>query len=246
MMPLVALRDVSVAFPLYDALRRSLKRRLLGRGGGAGERMTATALDGVTLDLAAGTRLAVLGGNSSGKTTLLRVIAGLVAPCSGQASVAGRVGAVFGMGFGFHPDATLNGLALGQALLAGYSPREARDRAHEMLSFAEIAERAGSAPVSAAPPGLVTRLGLAASLIPRCDILVLDEVLERIDPPFLAKVVEALAAPAFASAILVVVERSQAILGSLCREAIVVDGGRLTARGSLADVLGAEGKPLTF
>lgn len=242
----VQLSDVGVTFRIYDASQRSIKRRLLPLGhAGFGARLEIAALSRVDLTLEPGSRVALLGSNSSGKTTLLRVIAGLVPPKSGKVVVEGRPGAVFSMGFGVSPDASLTDLAYAQGLLMGLAPSEARAKVGAILDFAELT---GHADCSAhvAPPGLLSRFGIAAVLCLGADIILLDEVLESMDARLHRKFEDAILDRAGQGAILVMAERSRSLLSRFCAEAVLLHDGRVTAHAPLAEVLANSGAPLTF
>src|SRR5207344_1382176 len=96
-MTLVRAENLVVDFPIYGSRSRSLKNTLMraATGGnpvrGAGEKIVVRALDHVSFDLPEGDRVAVIGHNGSGKSTVLRVLAGAYEPVSGELAVNGRV-----------------------------------------------------------------------------------------------------------------------------------------------------------
>jgi ABC-type polysaccharide/polyol phosphate transport system ATPase subunit len=243
--PALSLDDVSVDFPLYDARYRSIKWAPLDRGRGEAHGLGARALDGVSLAVEAGRRIAVFGGNSSGKTTLLRVLAGLLQPGRGRVARVGRVGAVFSMGFGFDPEARLKDLAYAQGLLMGVPAAEARGTVPMILDFAGIDGHADT-PALVVPPGLLFRLAMATILCFDADIVLLDEVLDIVDPEFLAKVEAALSHPTRADTIVMMAERSRLLAQRFCTEALVLDHGRLVETGPVSQVLAGAGAAVTF
>lgn len=240
----IELENVSVTYRLFDAGDRSFAR-LLFKGSGHGAAMTISALDGITLGIEAGSRVAVLGANSSGKTTLLRVLAGLLPPKSGRVHVEGRPGAVFSMGFGITPEAGLGDLAYAQGLLMGLSPADARAKVRPILEFAGLHEQ-GNSRAGVTPPGILARLGIASVLCLGADIILLDEILDLVDPSFHDRVVAALDQRTGQGAILLLVERSRELLSRFCTEAIVLQDGRLLQRTPLAEALDRSGASQTF
>lgn len=242
----VQLSNVGVTFRIYDSGQRSFKRRLLPFGSGkVGSGLEIEALSGIDLTLEPGTRIALLGANSSGKTTLMRVIAGLVPPKQGQAVIQGMPGAVFSMGFGVTPEASVAELAYAQGLLTGLTQSEARAKVGAILDFAELAEHADSQAL-VAPPGILSRLGIAANLCLGADIFLLDEVFDNMDPRLHHKFEAAILGRVEQGAILVLVERSRSLLSRLCSEALLLRDGRIADRAPLTEMLPNAGATLTF
>lgn len=240
----IELENVSVTYRLFDAGDRSFARSLF-RGADHGTAMTISALDDVTLRLEPGSRIAVLGANSSGKTTLLRVLAGLLPPKSGRVHVEGRPGAVFSMGFGIDPEAGLGDLAYAQGLLMGLSPADARAKVRPILEYAG-AHDLGNSRAGVTPPGILARLGIASALCLDADIILLDEILDLVDPSFHDRVVCTLEQRTGRGAILLLVERSRELLSRFCSDAVVLQDGRLLNRTTLADALDRSGASQTF
>lgn len=116
-MAAIKLTNVSVHFPIYDSRSRSLKRRAMsvvtggrvrseptGRISTDAKGVSVRALDHVDLTIEHGSRIGLIGRNGVGKSTLLRVIAGIYAPAQGKVSVDGKI-ALFGGSLGIDPEA---------------------------------------------------------------------------------------------------------------------------------------------
>jgi len=151
-----------------------------------------TALDGVDLTVRTGTVLGMLGPNGAGKTTAVRVLATLLRPDAGRASVGGydvvrdshRVRQLIGLtGQYAAVDENLTGtenlLLIGRLL--GLSRPDARARARELLADFGLADAAGRA-TKTYSGGMRRRLDLAASLVGRPQLLYLDEPTTGLDP----------------------------------------------------------------
>jgi oleandomycin transport system ATP-binding protein len=151
-----------------------------------------TALDGVDLAVRTGTVLGLLGPNGAGKTTAVRVLATLIRPDAGHATVGGydvvrqahQVRSLIGLtGQYASVDETLTGvenlLLIGRLL--GQSRREARARAHELLRNFHLDDAADRA-AGKYSGGMRRRLDLAASLVGRPRLLYLDEPTTGLDP----------------------------------------------------------------
>lgn len=239
-MPSIRLEAVNVTFRLYDSSLRSIKRAAFHRASD----LTAPALERVDLRIGPGERIAVLGANSSGKTTLLRVFAGILRPLSGHVDIDGRVGAAFAMGYGFDIQARLRDIVYAEGLLMGQSAASARRKVGDVLALADVEDNADT-PGLVMPRGTLNRVALAAMIVFGADIFLLDEVLETIDPQFIRRFRDLLSAPEHADAIVVIVERSRAVIGDWCDRALLLDRGRVVHQGPLTEVL-AQAAAVTF
>ena len=248
-MPSVELDRVWVRFPLYGAWNRSPVKHLLWKHLGPavppGKRSTVSeALSEVSLSLTGGQRLAVLGSNGSGKTSLARVATGLIHPNRGRATLTGSPFAVLSIGCESHPEATVVDTIVLHALLAGQSVREARITADKVIEFgglADITDRTTGELSS----GTVLRMGLGTALFLGCDIIALDEVMDTADPEFI-RMVKDILVTRLGSAIILVIERSRAILDNLCPTAIVLEKGRIIDRGDYDEILSRHRDRYTF
>lgn len=151
-----------------------------------------TALDDVSIEVAEGTVLGLLGHNGAGKTTLINILSTLLPPSSGSATVAGydvvrqshQVCARIGLTGQFAAvDEQLTGEAnlILIARLLGASKREARNRAEQLLTVFDLTE-AAKRPAKTYSGGMRRRLDLSASLVGRPDVIFLDEPTTGLDP----------------------------------------------------------------
>ena len=98
------------------------------------------ALDGVTLDVRQGSTLGIIGRNGSGKSSLLKLIAGIGKPSSGTIHVSGRVSALIELGAGFHPEISGRENVFINGMMLGLSKAEVARRFDEIVAFAELGD----------------------------------------------------------------------------------------------------------
>lgn len=150
------------------------------------------ALDGVSLRVPPGAVLGLVGRNGAGKSTAIRVLAGLLAPHGGRAEVGGRTfdgertAILRETGYLLAEPALFAYLTPGETLrflgeANGLAPAEAERRTEDLLRFWEL-EEAGDRLVEGFSTGMAKRLALAAALVHNPRLLVLDEPFESLDP----------------------------------------------------------------
>lgn len=223
----VRIRDVSKTYgggirTVYAAARS------LGRGR---KPKAAPALSGVTLDIRRGERVGLIGRNASGKSTLLKIIAGVLRPTSGSVETFGRVESMLELGIGFNPEFTGRENILLYASLLGLDRREIQRRHEEVAGFAEIGEFMDQ-PIKHYSSGMVLRLAFGAFVLVRPDILIIDEALAVGDIFFQQRCFDFLRGP-LADATKIIVSHDPAALSALCARLIVLDRGRVDYDGPI-------------
>jgi lipopolysaccharide transport system ATP-binding protein len=195
------------------------------------------ALQGVSMEVGRGEVLGIIGRNGAGKSTILRILTRITAPTAGWAEIHGRVGALIGVGTGFHPDLTgrenvyLNGAVLGM------KKAEIKRRFDEIISFAEI-DRFLDTPVKRYSSGMYMRLAFAVAAHMEPEILLVDEVLAVGDAAFQRKCLGKMEGIASESRAILFVSHNMSAVQSLCHRVIWLDEGRIVAEGNPRDVVG--------
>jgi ABC-2 type transport system ATP-binding protein len=204
-----------------------------------------TAVDSIDLEVAPGDVYGFLGPNGSGKTTTVRMLLGLVLPTSGTVEVLGapiprharrvlhRVGALVEAPAAYgHLNARAN-LALLDAAGPGGPRRTRRRRIDEALEQVGLAG-VGRRPVKAYSLGMRQRLGIAAALIRRPELLVLDEPTNGLDPRGIHEIRDLLLSLNATGTTLFLSSHLLAEVEQLCRRVGVLDRGRLVLQDTLA------------
>jgi lipopolysaccharide transport system ATP-binding protein len=223
---------------LKDALARVLEapRRAWRGRTHPGPKAEIWALRDVSFDVRRGEALAVIGGNGAGKSTLLKLLSQVARPTIGRAWIHGRVGSLLEVGTGFHGELTgreniyLNGAVLGM------TRAEIARKFDEILAFAEV-EKFLDTPVKRYSSGMHMRLAFAVAAHLEPEILLVDEVLAVGDAAFQRKCLGKMGEVAREGRTVLFVSHSMASVQRLCQTAILLDGGRMTACGKVADVV---------
>lgn len=126
----ISVKNASIEIPIHNgsaSLKTALLRKAVGgRFGKVGRNMLVRALTGVSLEIKDGERVGLVGHNGSGKTTMLRMFAGVYPPTSGHVSVVGRVSPMLDISLGMSADATGIDNVRACGALWGLSPRRSR------------------------------------------------------------------------------------------------------------------------
>ena len=244
----IRLDHVSVAFPIYDASSRSLKKRMLGAATGGRIQSESgpsvvQALDDVTLHFQHGDRVGLVGHNGAGKTTLLRVLAGIYEPGNGTVQVDGHIAPLFDIALGMDPESTGYENIVLRGLYLGLSHDEIRARTGEIAEFTELGPFL-DLPIRTYSAGMRMRLAFAVSTSIHPDILLLDEGIGAGDAGFIEKANRRLQEFTDKAAIIVLASHSEQLVSQVCRSAVLIEHGRVIAQGPTDEVLASYRKRL--
>ena len=188
------------------------------------------ALKGVTFDVAAGRTFGIIGRNGSGKSTMLKMIAGIGKPTSGTVRVNGRVSALIELGAGFHPEISGRENVFINGMMLGLSKRDIASRFDDIVRFAEL-EDFIDAPVKTYSSGMYMRLGFAVAINVDPDVLLVDEVLAVGDEAFTHKCLDKFAEFRRRGRTVLLVTHSLDMVTRFCDEALWLDAGVVRAQG---------------
>ena len=174
--PIVTVDNVSMKFNLssekFDSFKeyviKSIKRQV--------SYDAFMALQGVSFEVMRGDSVGLVGLNGSGKSTMLKVIAGVLKPTEGKVAVNGTIAPLIELGAGFDMDLTARENVFLNGALLGYNRARMEERYPDIVEFSELAEFM-DVPVKNFSSGMVSRLAFAIATIGTPDILIVDEVL---------------------------------------------------------------------
>jgi lipopolysaccharide transport system ATP-binding protein len=195
------------------------------------------ALRDVSFNVEPGETVGILGRNGAGKTSLLRLMAGVTRPSAGRLRVRGRVAPLISVGVGFHQEMSGRENVLINGMLLGLSRRQVAERLDKIVAFAELEEFIDT-PVKFYSSGQYMRLGFAAAVHVDPDILLVDEVLAVGDMAFQFKCFERMRELQAAGTTIVFVSHFLHAIRLLCPRALLFRQGRLEFDGPVEDAIG--------
>jgi lipopolysaccharide transport system ATP-binding protein len=231
----ISLKNVDLRYHSAAFKERSLKSFLaskLSRRGARTQIRDIHALKGITVEIKTGERVGLLGHNGAGKTTFLKMIAGLYPISGGALTVEGRIRSLFDLSLGFEPDASGRENILYRGLLLGMTPRAMRDMESEIVAFADLGEFIDY-PVKTYSAGMQVRLAFAVSTAIAGDLLLLDEVIGAGDAAFMSKAKDRIRSVIAKSEILVLASHDFTSLQTLCERGLVLHHGELVFDGQI-------------
>lgn len=224
----ISVQGVSKCYKVFANQRQRLLHALLpARRGGVEE---VWALRDVGFEVRRGESVAVIGRNGGGKSTLLEIITGTLAPTTGEVRVNGRVSALLELGSGFNPEYTGRDNVTLNGLLFGLTREEILRRFDEIAAFAEIGD-AIERPVRTYSSGMMMRLAFAVQVLTHPDILIIDEALSVGDFFFQQKCAAHIREMQRRGVTILFVSHDMGMVRNVCTRAIYLRAGELVFAG---------------
>lgn len=188
-------------------------------------------LDRVSFRLYKGETLGIVGRNGVGKTSMLRVMAGILAPTRGDLIVRqDEIVSLLTIGLGFMPDLSGRDNAFFSAMLQGSTKRQAKACLREIKEFSELGD-SFEEPVRTYSSGMKSRLGFTTALMTHVDILLIDEILSVGDAHFRAKAERAMKEHIGGDQTVVLVSHNHSQIRAMCDRLIWIDAGKIAGEG---------------
>lgn len=234
----IRVEDLVLEYPVYRHLVLDRCRALLGALLPWVKPPFRRVLDRVTLAIKPGEVVGIVGLNGAGKTSLLKVIAGLVSPTEGAVRVGGRVMALLAMGVGFRPAFTGRQNLLIGGLLLGLDTRDVTERMQEIAQFSELGE-ALDQPYFTYSSGMRARLAFSLATSVPADIVILDETLATGDARFVSKCYRRLKEIRASGRTILFVSHNLGEVARITSRVVLLDRGRLAFDGDVFEGLKA-------
>jgi lipopolysaccharide transport system ATP-binding protein len=228
----ISIRNCSLQLPIYGTINRSLKGAVLasasgGRIAAASRNVTVVqALKDVDLEFRPGDRVGLVGHNGAGKTSLLRMIAGIYEPTAGRIEVRGKVSSFINLGMGMDLEATGRENILLCGLMFGLDYDEIRRLTPEIEAFSGIGDFLDM-PVRTYSSGMTMRLVFSIVTSVPAEILLMDEWLSVGDADFVALAEARLQKLVDAAHILVLASHDASVIARLCNIIVHLEHGEV-------------------
>ncbi|MCM1025741.1 MAG: ABC transporter ATP-binding protein [Roseburia sp.] len=234
--PAIEVLDVVKVYKLYDKPRDRVKEAF-----GFGKRQMYKphyALNGVSMCIFRGETVGIIGTNGSGKSTILKIITGVLTPTSGTVNVDGRISALLELGAGFNQEYNgIENIYLNGTMM-GFSEKEIDERLPDILEFADIGDYVYQ-PVKTYSSGMFVRLAFAVAINIDPEILIVDEALSVGDVFFQAKCYHKFEEFKKLGKTIVFVSHDLSSISKYCDRVFLLNKGTLLGEGSPKEMIDA-------
>ena len=230
----ISVNDVSKMYKLYDNPMDRLKESLgLSRKKKYKEHY---ALNHVSFQVHKGETVGIIGTNGSGKSTILKIITGVLSPTGGEVSVNGRISALLELGAGFNGEYSgLENVYLNGSMI-GFSREEIDAKLQSILDFADIGEFIHQ-PVKTYSSGMFVRLAFAVAINIDPEILIVDEALSVGDVFFQAKCYRKFEEFKEMGKTILFVSHDLSSIGKYCDRVVLLNKGEKLAEGGAKEMV---------
>jgi ABC-type polysaccharide/polyol phosphate transport system ATPase subunit len=233
----IELDQVCLRFKIRQG-RQTLKEFLIGGRKQQPQSRSVHALRGVSLQVREGDRVGILGHNGAGKSSLLRLIAGIYPATRGRRLVEGRISSIFEITHGFEFEASGWDNILYRGYLQGETPRSIRAKMPAIAEFSELGDFL-DLPIRCFSSGMLVRLGFAIATATDPEILLIDESLSVGDLAFQDKARQRMRDMMARARLIVLVSHDLASLKQLCDCGVWLDHGQVRLAGPIDEVVAA-------
>jgi ABC-type polysaccharide/polyol phosphate transport system ATPase subunit len=230
----VVVDDIAKTFHIPREQVHTLKERALHPFRRTGSD-TLHALNGVSFDVAEGEFFGVVGRNGSGKSTMLKCLAGIYRTDRGRIFVNGRLSTFIELGVGFNPDLAAYDNVMLNATMLGLSTKEARKRFDRIIEFAEL-EDFVDLKIKNYSSGMLVRLAFSVMIQVDADVLLIDEVLAVGDAAFQQKCFDEFGRIRRSGATVLLVTHEMGAVQRFCDRAVLLEHGRVVEIGAVERV----------
>ena len=235
MAAIIELKDVSMRFNMSKERVDSIKEYFIKFVKHQLQFEEFFALKNINLSIEKGEVVGLVGLNGSGKSTMLKIISGILRPSTGTASVSGSISPLIELGAGFDYDLSARENIFLNGSVLGFSKQTMAEKMDEIIDFAELREFMDVA-IKNYSSGMVARLGFSIATITHPDILIVDEILSVGDFLFQQKCEKRIADLMSGGTTVIIVSHSLEQIERLCNRVVWLEKGNIKMDGPTNEV----------
>lgn len=225
----ITVKDVTKIYKLYDKPIDRLKESLNPLHKEYHKKFYA--LDKISFEVKKGETVGIIGTNGSGKSTILKIITGVLSPTTGTAEVAGTISALLELGGGFNMEYTGIENIYMNGTMMGFSKKEMEAKLQDILDFADIGDFVYQ-PVKTYSSGMFVRLAFALAINVEPEILIVDEALSVGDVFFQSKCYQRMEEIRQKGTTILMVTHDMGSIIKYCDKVVLLNRGEFIAEGS--------------
>lgn len=231
----IEVHNVSVKYIIGDFKDIGLKEYLVKKIKGQMRIREKWALKDISFNIEKGELLGIIGSNGSGKSTILKVLAGILPPTSGNVNIKGRLAPLLELGAGFDDDMTVKENVFLRGAMLGYTKKFIIQRYPEIIEFAELKDYEDVS-FRRLSSGMKSKLAFSLASMVSPDILVLDEVLSVGDIAFNKKSEKRMKELINSGITTILVSHSMEQIRSICTKVVWIEQGKMMGIGDTKEM----------
>lgn len=236
----ITVKNLTVQYPLLDRGSRELKTKDVNNSDMswgrimAGPKPYVTAIDDISFSVKSGERVALLGKNGSGKTSLLRTIGNIIPPNSGQIDIDGSVAGIFNLRQGLKPESSGRRNIILRGICMGMTLEQIKTKQEEIEAFSKLGSYL-DLPISTYSSGMLIRLVFSVVIVFKPDLMLLDEWIGTADESFQIRTEKWLKQYSQDGGTFILASHSRRLIQRMCDSGIVMKNGKIVFQGSIKD-----------
>lgn len=235
---MICVDNVTMDYRIQQEQIKSIKEYLINAVRGRLTYREFRALDHVSFHVEPGEVCGIIGRNGAGKSTILKVIAGVLSPTEGYVQINGNIAPMLELGAGFDQELTARENIFLNGAILGYSKKFLESKFDEIVDFSEL-EGFIDQPVRTFSSGMMMRLAFSIATVVEPEVLIVDEILSVGDSHFQKKSEERMRKLMSGGTTVLMVSHSIKQVRDLCNRAVWLDHGKVVMDGDVETVCDA-------
>lgn len=232
MQPVIEVKNVSMRFRLANDRVSGIKEYVIQRLSGKLKYTEFEALKDVSFTVNKGEVVGLIGHNGAGKSTILKVISGILRPSEGSVTVCGNIVPMLELGSGFDMDLTGNENIFLNGAILGYSEEFLKAKYQEIVDFSELSPEFLNMPLRNYSSGMMARLAFSVATVVEPEVLIVDEVLAVGDADFQKKSMKRMMELMSGGTTVLFVSHNLEQIKKMCNRVVWLEHGEVVEEGS--------------